>query len=119
MNNLILFHPRRSDLRHPQKKSETKTQTSGFFVTRNKPTFQNLTALYSTTGNSMQTRTMHAHRGRSCRSRYLSALVTGFLLTPLLASLPVGLHAVGGWDPEQDLASLALAVSTLNNWAEP
>lgn len=32
--------------------------------------------------------------------------------------LPVGLHAIGGWDREQDLVSLAFAVSGFNNWAD-
>lgn len=32
--------------------------------------------------------------------------------------LPVGLHAIGGWDREQDLLALACAVSTFSNWIE-
>ena len=33
-------------------------------------------------------------------------------------ALPVGLHAIAGWDREQDLVSLASAVSTFHNWSE-
>ena len=32
--------------------------------------------------------------------------------------LPVGLHAIGGWDREQDLVALSCAVSTFSNWIE-
>jgi len=32
--------------------------------------------------------------------------------------LPVGLHAIGGWDREQDLVALACAVSTFSHWTE-
>ena len=32
--------------------------------------------------------------------------------------LPIGLHAIGGWDREQDLLALACAISTFSNWIE-
>ena len=32
------------------------------------------------------------------------------------AGLPVGLHAIAGWDREQDLIDLASAMSTLGDW---
>ena len=32
--------------------------------------------------------------------------------------LPVGLHAIGGWDREQDLVTLAYAVSRFSHWTE-
>lgn len=33
-------------------------------------------------------------------------------------NLPVGLHAIGRWDREQDLVSLASAVSTFSDWTD-
>ncbi len=34
------------------------------------------------------------------------------------SGLPVGLHAVAGWDREQDLIDLAAAMSTVENWID-
>ena len=34
------------------------------------------------------------------------------------AGLPVGLHAIAGWDCEQDLVDLAATVAMTNNWTD-